>query len=123
VGSQIVAGPLHAVFLTSLFANLLLNRPLAVDAWDWASLGFFALGYGGAAAIVVAGLGRLGRWDLVPAQVWLPAYWLLHAAAAIRALWELLTRPYFWAKTQHGRSGLAPMSAAMPEIVHPVQAE
>lgn len=122
VGSQIVAGPLHAVFLASLLANLLLNRPLAIDGWDWASLAFFALGYGGAAAIVVAGLARLGRWDLVPAQVWLPGYWLLHAVAALCALWELLTRPYFWAKTQHGRSGLAPPQAPA-EIVQPVQAE
>ena len=122
VGSQIVAGPLHAVFLASLIANLLLDRPLAIDGWDWASLTFFALGYGGAAAIVVAGLARLGRWDLVPAQVWLPGYWLLHAVAALRALWELLTRPYFWAKTQHGRSGLA-APAAPTEIVQPVQAE
>lgn len=123
VGSQILAGPLHTVFLASLAINLLLNRPLAIDGWDLVSLCLFAIGYGGAAAIVVAGLARLGRRDLVAGQIWLPVYWVLHSIAAARALWELLARPYFWAKTQHGRSGLAPTAADPSRTTGTVQAE
>ena len=111
------------MFLASLLINLMLNRPLAIDGWDLVSLGLFAIGYGGAVAIVVAGLARLGRWDLVARQIWLPAYWVLHSVAAGRALWELLTRPYFWAKTQHGQSGLAPAVTDSSRATGEVHAE
>lgn len=36
--------------------------------------------------------------------VTLPAYWLLQVPAMFRALNEVFTRPYFWAKTEHGLS-------------------
>jgi cellulose synthase/poly-beta-1,6-N-acetylglucosamine synthase-like glycosyltransferase len=33
-----------------------------------------------------------------------PFYWLLHSVAAGCALYELATKPHYWAKTQHGVS-------------------
>ncbi|MEO1304768.1 MAG: glycosyltransferase [Pseudomonadota bacterium] len=44
-----------------------------------------------------------GRWSLmrVTAMVTRPLYWPLHTLAAIRAVWELAKRPFFWAKTPH----------------------
>ena len=30
-----------------------------------------------------------------------PLYWPLHSSAAYRAIWELATNPFFWAKTPH----------------------
>jgi hypothetical protein len=62
------------------------------------------IGYGSAAALVVAGLARIGARDLLLTQFALPFYWLLHSLAALRAGYQLLRRPYFWAKTAHGRT-------------------
>jgi glycosyltransferase XagB len=31
-----------------------------------------------------------------------PAYWWLHSAAAYLALWQLITKPFYWEKTQYG---------------------
>ena len=31
-----------------------------------------------------------------------PFYWLLHSAASFRALSQLITRPHYWEKTEHG---------------------
>ena len=33
-----------------------------------------------------------------------PFYWLLHSVASFIALWQLITRPHYWAKTTHGVS-------------------
>lgn len=41
-----------------------------------------------------------GRWGSTIA--FLPAYWLLAAAAVYRALWEVFTDPFHWTKTEHG---------------------
>jgi hypothetical protein len=56
-------------------------------------------------------------WRLLPVQVLLPAYWLLHTWAALRAARELIFKPAYWAKTTHGvtrvsREGTAPAAPA-----------
>ena len=103
VGSMIASAPLHSAFVASFLVSQFFPRgPL--DVWDAASWCVFALGYGGPFALVIAGLVRLKRFDLLAAQLLLPVYWLLHSVASVRALGELLTRPYFWAKTEHGRT-------------------
>jgi cellulose synthase/poly-beta-1,6-N-acetylglucosamine synthase-like glycosyltransferase len=33
-----------------------------------------------------------------------PAYWVLHSIAAYKALWQLIFKPYYWEKTNHGLS-------------------
>lgn len=105
VGSMILSAPLHSIFLvSSIVAGFLPHHAVAFSAWDLATAAVIFIGYGGPAALVVAGLARLNRRDLLLQQLLLPAYWLLHSVAAVRALWELVTRPYFWAKTEHGRT-------------------
>jgi len=34
----------------------------------------------------------------------MPLYWLLISLAAYRALLQLITRPFYWEKTEHGVS-------------------
>ncbi|MBN8526176.1 MAG: glycosyltransferase, partial [Planctomycetes bacterium] len=46
----------------------------------------------------------LGRRDLLPAATLTPLTWMLHSAAAWRAAWELIVRPFHWAKTRHGQA-------------------
>jgi hypothetical protein len=33
-----------------------------------------------------------------------PFYWLLHSLAAYKALWQLIVKPHYWEKTEHGLS-------------------
>lgn len=52
---------------------------------------------------VVAALKR--RYlDLVPAGILQPIYWVLHSVSAWKALWQLVVKPHFWEKTEHGTS-------------------
>lgn len=51
-----------------------------------------------------AGVARRGRRFLLPWVITMPVYYLLGVAAAFKAVFELLARPYFWDKTQHGQS-------------------
>ncbi|GBD19277.1 Beta-monoglucosyldiacylglycerol synthase [bacterium HR27] len=44
------------------------------------------------------------RYDLVPFALLNPLYWILHSIAAYKAVWQLVTKPFYWEKTQHGLS-------------------
>ena len=41
---------------------------------------------------------------LVPYALTVPGYWLLQSIAAYKALWQLITNPFYWEKTTHGIS-------------------
>ena len=118
IGSMIISALLHSVFLASFAASLLFGfrTGLVTDVWDAASIAILLIGYSGAGALVVAGLLRLGQPKLLAYQLGLPLYWVLHSIATLRALHELLVRPYFWAKTEHGRTRMRrlPGDAAAP---------
>ncbi len=110
VGGMIVASLLHTVFIASLLARLLLEGVVGLvprDWWDWTAIGILASGYGGAIAIQVSGLWHQRAWSLLPQQLLLPAYWLLHTLAAVRAVHELIVDPMHWAKTTHGVTRLS----------------
>jgi cellulose synthase/poly-beta-1,6-N-acetylglucosamine synthase-like glycosyltransferase len=42
------------------------------------------------------------QYTLVKWCLLLPFYWLLMSVAAIKASWQLITKPHYWEKTQHG---------------------
>ena len=107
VGSMILSAPLHCGFLVALVLRQLLPGEAPLDMWDVIGSLIVVIGYGGPLALVVAGLVRLDEERLLPAQLLLPLYWVLHSVAALLAVRELLTRPYFWAKTTHGQSRMA----------------
>jgi cellulose synthase/poly-beta-1,6-N-acetylglucosamine synthase-like glycosyltransferase len=46
--------------------------------------------------------GRRGRGDLAPWGLTVIAYWALVSLAGYRALYQLITRPFYWEKTTHG---------------------
>jgi cellulose synthase/poly-beta-1,6-N-acetylglucosamine synthase-like glycosyltransferase len=108
VGSMMLSALLHTVFMLGLLAGVItgLSAFRLDDGWDVAMLAVPAIGYGGAFILVVAGLLRIGQGRLLVWQLLLPLYWMLHSVAVVRAAHELLTRPYFWAKTSHGQSRL-----------------
>src|SRR6185369_10181057 len=59
------------------------------------------LGHGVAAVIGGVGLARMGRRPAAGTLATLPLYWLLISAAAWRALYQLVSAPHRWEKTEH----------------------
>jgi hypothetical protein len=51
------------------------------------------------------------NYALLPSALLNPFYWILHSIAAYKALGQLFTRPFYWEKTQHGLSRMAPVTA------------
>ncbi len=99
----------------------LLNLPLAAAlVAEWASGVSLtaalppALRWLNAASLVVGNLAflalaayaplRRGLGEISPAALLTPVYWLMMSVAAWRALLQLMTRPSFWEKTDHGLS-------------------
>jgi hypothetical protein len=44
----------------------------------------------------------MDRVELLWAALLIPAYWVMMAIAAVKALWQLVATPTFWEKTVHG---------------------
>lgn len=69
------------------------------------------------ASVTLLALWRAGHRGLLP---WVPVlafYWPMATVAVYKALWELVTRPFYWDKTAHGLSA-APV-AAPGSMTHP----
>jgi cellulose synthase/poly-beta-1,6-N-acetylglucosamine synthase-like glycosyltransferase len=99
---MIVAPILHCAFLLSVLLRILWGAGLVDGSLGTAFyLAVLCLGYGSAFAMTALGLHRLGRVSLLPAQLWLSAYWLLIGFATIRAVRELVLRPFYWYKSPH----------------------
>ncbi|MCX3263615.1 glycosyltransferase family 2 protein [Pedobacter agri] len=43
-------------------------------------------------------------YELILFSIANPIYWLLHSIAAYKGLWQLITKPFYWEKTDHGLS-------------------
>ncbi|MBC8051011.1 MAG: glycosyltransferase [Chitinophagales bacterium] len=66
----------------------------------------FAAGYFCTLGLGLATLKARGLSKLIPHLVFVPLYWMLISVAAYRALYQLITAPFHWDKTDHGVSGL-----------------
>jgi cellulose synthase/poly-beta-1,6-N-acetylglucosamine synthase-like glycosyltransferase len=99
---MILAPMLHCGFALVLLVRGLAGMGLMEDGiWTVFYIAVLALGYGSALAMTGLGLLRLGKASLLPAQIWLPLYWLLMGFATLRAAQELLARPFYWFKSPH----------------------
>lgn len=116
VGSMILSAPLHTAFALSFITALMtVKLPIMIGWWEVMAGVIFCIGYLGPALLVVAGLARLRRLDLLPVQALLPLYWILHGVAVVLATWELVTRPHVWAKTTHGQTRVQRSAAGAVE--------
>jgi hypothetical protein len=52
--------------------------------------------------IYMVGCAKRGNWELVRYVFLIPFYWLLASVAAVKGFYQLLIKPYFWEKTEHG---------------------
>lgn len=98
---------LHPLFLAGLVitpANLPSGANIVMCGLTGLNLVVLLTGYAGA---ILAGRKALRRsgitgWALPLATI--PVYWLLMSAAAWMALWQFITAPAHWNKTEHGLS-------------------
>ncbi len=43
------------------------------------------------------------RWvGMIPCIFLFPFYWIFHSIASFKAVWQLITKPHYWEKTEHG---------------------
>jgi len=101
--SALLTPALWGVFLLTLVA------PGAALPDKIVALNTRALTIGNALLVLLALLAPLKRgwFGLAPAAALMPLYWWMNSLAAYKALWQLITRPHFWEKTEHGLSPTA----------------
>ncbi|MGO2660080.1 glycosyltransferase family 2 protein [Mycetocola reblochoni] len=94
--------PLLAVTVLSLFVPLAAVNAILPDWVLWVSLLNFVVGNWLMVYLNMMGTFKRGTFNL---QLWSllnPVYWILHSIAAYKGLWQLLTKPHYWEKTEHG---------------------
>jgi hypothetical protein len=97
-------GVLNSLAVALMMTSLVIAPPL----WPFfAALAFHALSMGafGAGSILwlaLLGMERRRLMNLWPFLLLLPVCYLLGSVAAWMALYDLISRPYHWYKTEHG---------------------
>lgn len=111
-GGALLASIMHAPLFIWIFASVLLFRNF--EAWHVA---LFSVGYGSVLAAALAAKARHARLSTL---LTLPFYWPLQSIAMVRAMFEMLHNPHFWAKTPHGVAKPTPSSEITPvPVQHP----
>ncbi|MBI1276573.1 MAG: glycosyltransferase [Anaerolineaceae bacterium] len=101
-----------AIFLINplmwlFFATWLLFHPVWMgeifSGWVW-YVAFFSLIVGNGTAILLNIIGVLKRknYKLLAYALTNPMYWCMHSISAYIGLWQLITKPFYWEKTDHG---------------------
>jgi len=49
-------------------------------------------------------------YELILFAIMNPVYWLMHSIAAYKGLWQLIIKPFYWEKTNHGLSKMSSAS-------------
>ncbi|MEZ5874367.1 MAG: glycosyltransferase family 2 protein [Hyphomicrobiales bacterium] len=115
VGGTILSAVVHPWFYVlvglQLVRDNLLARPEHLLILPFWGVAWFDLvsGYLAAMGLALLAARRRGLFRLVRHIPLMPLYWLLISAAAYRALWQFMTAPFKWEKTEHGlaRAGQA----------------
>jgi len=111
-GFQLFIGAPSVVFLT--IPIMLVMAAIFISGLaplDW-RLSYFALGnlIGGIVLqVIFAGVivAKNRWWKMLYYCPVFPFYWLLHSLASFRSVYELIRRPHYWNKTEHGLSKIA----------------
>jgi cellulose synthase/poly-beta-1,6-N-acetylglucosamine synthase-like glycosyltransferase len=111
VGGFTLSNFVHPLFYGSILLSFAFSA--ASDPAQGRALAIFNLlvlvsGYGLAILAGLAAVSARGLSSLLVHPLMMPAYWLLISAAAYKALWQLVTRPFHWEKTDHGLSRMLP---------------
>lgn len=111
LGGVTLSALAHPVFwllvlseVTGLMTPELPSTILGLHIWLIAQ---FNIAMGFIASMLLSFITLLQTKDRFTAQILLmPFYWLLISLAAYRALYQLITRPFYWEKTEHGVSAM-----------------
>ncbi len=111
VGFLLTIGGTPATFLLTPILWALFFLYLAAPQWfaphlpPWlmvVSLANLLIGNGMIVYLsLLAGFKRR-TYGLVGYALLSPLYWMLHSVASYKAAWQLITKPFYWEKTQHG---------------------
>jgi len=99
---------------TSLFRNIYIPTPLLYLTW-------FNLFIGNTLVIIIAIMGLVSKknYDLIPYTFLSPIYWFLQSLGAYKGAWQLVTKPFYWEKTNHGISkyNMDPQPTVVADVV------
>ena len=121
VGGNALAALVHPLFMAALIYSVVSGAPMwRGDSTTVAILAALygttvVIGYLTSAFLGWLGLSRRGLLSTAWVLLLTPAHWLLLSLAAWRALYQLVTAPYRWEKTEHG---LAKSSRRAAKLVH-----
>jgi glycosyltransferase XagB len=104
--------PLWALFVFWLFTRSHAVEPLFPESVLYLALANLLIGNFLGVYLNVIAIYLRKNYDLMPYALLNPFYWILHSIAAYKALGQLFTKPFYWEKTQHGISRVAPKTMA-----------
>jgi cellulose synthase/poly-beta-1,6-N-acetylglucosamine synthase-like glycosyltransferase len=106
--------PLYLVTLITIFvpANVLSQF---FPVWLlWICLINFVIGNSVMVYLSMMGPYKRGTFNLTLWALLNPIYWILHSIASYKGLWQLITKPHYWEKTEHGLTGQA---SGAPDVI------
>lgn len=105
VGGTVLAALVHSLFVTELVWELSVgvaaNDSTAMIAVAWHA-SMLVFGYLVSIVLGIVGLAHRNLLGCTWALIFIPIYWVLLSIAAWRALFQLVSDPYRWEKTEHG---------------------
>lgn len=94
--------PLYIVTLFTIFIPAEVLSQFFPVWLLWLSLLNFVIGNTVMVYLSMMGPYKRGTFALILWAILNPIYWILHSIASYKGLWQLLTRPHYWEKTDHG---------------------
>jgi cellulose synthase/poly-beta-1,6-N-acetylglucosamine synthase-like glycosyltransferase len=120
IGGTVFAGLFNPIFWL-FYAIWLLASAAKFDVLFPQALLFLCLfnllaGNGAFTYLIMLGPIRRGWLNLIPFSFTLFGYWILISVAAYKALFQLMSNPFFWEKTPHGlsRQAASPLAGVEP---------
>lgn len=93
-------------FMALMVASVLVPEQWIADVFPlwllWLCLLNFVIGNSIIVYLTMMGPYKRASFDLILWALLNPVYWILHSIAAYKALWQLLVKPHYWEKTDHG---------------------
>jgi glycosyltransferase XagB len=94
--------PLYLLFAVTMIIGPRSVAPLFPGWVLWVSVACLIVGNAMMIYVSMMGVFKRRRYRLVLWALANPLYWLLHSLAAYKALWQLVVKPHYWEKTEHG---------------------
>ena len=94
--------PLYVVTLFTIFIPAEVLEQFFPVWLLWLCLVNFIIGNSVMVYLSMMGPYKRGTFELILWATLNPLYWILHSIASYKGLWQLITKPHYWEKTEHG---------------------